>query len=101
MLKEEQKWRLKTKSLWLEEGDRNTKYFHRFSSQRRSINNILEIRTDQGNLVISFLDKVQSAVDHFRTIFTEPEGFPITKIMEVIRLFPRLITDEMNEELTK
>ena len=37
----------------------------------------------------------------FQNIFKEPEGCPIQEILEVLGLFPRMITDEMNEYLTK
>ena len=38
---------------------------------------------------------------YFQKIFKEPEGCPIQEILEVLGLFPRMITDEMNEDLTK
>ena len=49
LLQEEKKWRLKSRALWLAEGDQNTKYFHRYASQRKSINTIHEIRTTQAS----------------------------------------------------
>ena len=48
-----------------------------------------------------FPEKAQAAVEHFQSIFTEPEGCPKDDILEVLSLFPRSITNEMNEELTK
>ena len=52
-------------------------------------------------MVRTFPEKAQVAVDHFQRIFREPEGCSITDILEVTILFPRIITNEMNEELTK
>ena len=50
---------------------------------------------------MSFLEKSLAVVDHFQGIFKEPHGFLIAEILEVLDLFPREITREMNEELTK
>ena len=38
---EEKISRLKSRALWLEVGDKNTKYFHRFDSHKEKINTIL------------------------------------------------------------
>lgn len=35
LLIQETTWRLKSKALWLREGDINTKYFHRCANQRK------------------------------------------------------------------
>ena len=51
---DERQWRLKSRALWLKEGDQNTKFFHRYASHRNSINTIYEIRSPQGNMVIYF-----------------------------------------------
>ena len=95
LLQEEQKWRLKSRALWLAEGDQNTKYFHRYASQRKSINTIHEIRTVQGSWAKSFEEKTQAAVEHFQGLFKEPEGCPIAEILEVLDMFSRAITEEM------
>ena len=93
--------RLKSRVLWLVEGDRNTKFFHMYASHRKNINTIFEIKNGQGNMVRSFQEKEEVRVEYFQNIFTEPKGCPITKIMEVLRLFSRMISKEMNGELTK
>ena len=99
--KEDQVMCLKSKALWLEAGDKNTKFFHRFASHRKNINTICEIRNRQGIMVRSFEDKVEPGVDFFQNIFKELEGCPIQEILEVLGFFPRMIFEEMNEELTK
>ena len=52
-------------------------------------------------MVRSFEDKAEAGVDFFQNIFKELEGCPIQEILEVLGFFPRMITKEMNEELTK
>ena len=72
LLQEEHKWRLKSRAPWLEEGDQNTNYFHRYASQRNSINTIHEIRTNQGFWARTFPEKTQAIVEHFHGLFKEP-----------------------------
>jgi len=44
ILKErEESWRLRSKAIWLIEGDNNTKFFHKFSNGRKAINTIWEL----------------------------------------------------------
>lgn len=35
-------------AVWLQEKDRNTKFFHRKAKQRRKINSIIKLRDDNG-----------------------------------------------------
>lgn len=44
-------WHLKSRAIWIQEGDRNTNFFHRFSNHRRKINSIWEITDAEGNMV--------------------------------------------------
>lgn len=45
---EEASWRLKSRATWLKEGDKNTKFFHRFANSRREKNSIWKISDGQG-----------------------------------------------------
>ena len=80
---------------------KNTKYFHKFASHRKNINTILEIKDEEGGLAKLFKEKTKESVDHFQKIFSAPLGCPISEILEVLNLFPRLITEEMQQDLMK
>jgi hypothetical protein len=45
---EEEQWRLKSISLWLQDGDRNTKFFHRQAKARIWRNKVSEITNENG-----------------------------------------------------
>ena len=45
---EEIQWKQKSRIKWLKEGERNTKFFHRSTIQRRIHNNITHIHNQQG-----------------------------------------------------
>ena len=69
--KEEEYWRLKSRSTWLQARDRNTSFFHRHYRARLSHNHILEISSLDG---ICF--KVQSQIkqvteSHFQGLFSK------------------------------
>lgn len=49
----ETSWRLKRRALWLKEGDRNKKFYHRFANNKREINSIWEIKAQRGVLLHS------------------------------------------------
>ena len=49
----------------------------------------------------TFEEKSKVVVEHFHKLFKEPVGCPIGEMLEVLNLFPRAITEEMNDELTK
>ena len=44
----EKYWHLKSMVVWLEVGDCNTKFFHKFSNQRRITNYIWELKNENG-----------------------------------------------------
>ena len=99
--KEEQHWHTKSRALWLEVEDNNTKFFHRFTMHRKNINTILEIKDDEGNIAKSFHDKAKEMKNQFQARFKAPTSCSISEILEVLTLFPCLIKHEMRKYLVK
>jgi hypothetical protein len=102
---EEHEWRIKSRALWIKEGDNNTKFFHQFANYRRNLNTIWEIKDEEGNVAVSFEDKAKLGVIFFSNLFSAPPGCPIQEIMEVVGKFPTVFSEEMNlsleEEVTE
>jgi hypothetical protein len=47
---EEEQWRLRSRALWLDNGDKNSKYFHKYASYNRVKKHIWQIDNTFGTL---------------------------------------------------
>ena len=90
-------WKQKSRVFWLREGDRNTKFFHALTKQRRARNKITQLQDGNGNIVEDEEGLVAIATSYFRQIFesSNPED-----IGEALTQVPTTITGAMNESLT-
>lgn len=43
LLEKEEQWRLKSRAMWLQVGDGNTKFFHNFTNCRKATNTIWQL----------------------------------------------------------
>ena len=64
-----------------------------------SINTFLKIKDKARGTTKKFKDKAKATVNHFQKRFTAPLGCPIYEILEVLNMFPRLVTEEMKQDL--
>ena len=48
LIKEEKMWKQRSRALWLQEGDQNTKFFHNKASHRYKRNRIEELKNEAG-----------------------------------------------------
>jgi hypothetical protein len=97
--KEETSWRLKSRALWLEAGDNNTRFFHQYANYRKNINTIWDIKNVEGVKVNSFKEKAEAGAQFFESQFRQPEGCPIQEILSVVSKFPVVFTEEMNQSM--
>ncbi|GER32750.1 RNA-directed DNA polymerase (reversetranscriptase)-related family protein [Striga asiatica] len=95
---EEQFWRLKSRVLWLKAGDRNTKYFHAATSQRRRTNTISKLVTNEGVVCDTQETMKHHISDFYSTMFTS-EGSRDGE--ELLQQIPYSISDAVNNELIK
>lgn len=94
---EEMFWKQKSRVFWLREGDKNTKFFHALTKQRRARNKITQLLDADGNLVEDEEGLVVIATSYFSQIFesSNPED-----IEEALSEVPMTITGSMNDSLT-
>jgi len=69
---EEQKdifWRQHAHADWLEKGDRNTSFFHKWCSERKRRNRIGRLKKEDGGWVEEELEKQDFIANHFMQLF--------------------------------
>jgi len=70
LLIQEVTWRLKSRALWIEAGDKNTKYFHAYANQRRNRNSIWHLRDTTGDSLATTQEKLDTAAfQHFKEFY--------------------------------
>jgi len=96
--KEEFFWYQKSRQNWLALGDKNTKYFHASTKQRRAKNKILGILDDNGVWVDNEEDIERVAVDYFENLFSSANMIDPSI---VLRDISPSVSSTMNEFLVK
>lgn len=89
-------WRQRSTSHWLKQGDRNTKFFHVYASERRRINMIKRLVRDDGRVVEDAAGIHDLGTDFYKSLFTSNAG---TRYEELLAQVPIRVTEEMNEGL--
>eukprot|EP00253_Pinus_taeda_P006641 PITA_06641 len=100
-LQEEILWRQKSRIRWLKEGEKNTKFFHQSTIQRRMHNNIAFINNSQGNRLEKHEDIEKEFKDYFQEALKEQPGSREVAIKSVTQHVPKIITDDQNQNLLK
>ncbi|KAG5619805.1 hypothetical protein H5410_005023 [Solanum commersonii] len=90
---EEILWRQRSRSLWLKEGDKNTKFFHKMANAHKRYNNIDQLLV-QGNL-INDQERIQGEmVEFYQNLYSENVRWrPASNFTNC----PRLTVEEMED----
>lgn len=99
--KEEIFWRQKSQERWLEEGDRNTKFFHNSILYNRANNKITSIRNQSGFSTDKPNEILEIFVDHFQKTLNNWEGSNREAQTILLGVIPKLVTTEDNKALNK
>lgn len=83
---EEQYWKQKSRTTWHSQGDRNTKFYHALTKQRRIQNKIIGLHIEEGNWVTSEPEVQGVAIDYFTQLFDMPSDFEtfLSEVSETI-----------------
>jgi len=100
LLKEkEETWRLKSRAIWLESGDENTKFFHAYAKGRKSANTIWKLENSDGRVENSFEGMANIGVSHFQNLFKANNQASIEEVVRLAQLFPGFVNEEENQKL--
>lgn len=93
---EELYWGQRSRLKWFKGGDRNTKFFHATTLQRRDRNRIQRIQDSHGNWVEGKEDVFKAVLEHFQGVYLAGD---ISNVENCLQCVPRLVTEEMNRKL--
>lgn len=100
-LREEIYWKQKARIDWLQEGDKNTKFFHNTVKDRRHGSILNSLTTAEGILLSSHREIALEATRFFGSLFSKDSNLARVEEDLVLDCIPSLVTPEMNEALIK
>ena len=93
LVKEEQMWKQWLRALWLQEGDKNTRFFHSRATHRYCRNKIVEIKNSKG-VVCSDEESISNTfINYYQELFM---SFQPSNLDAAVVDIPRTITEEVN-----
>ncbi|XP_043692951.1 uncharacterized protein LOC122643392 [Telopea speciosissima] len=98
--REEMHWHQKSRIHWLTSGDRNTRFFHASTLQRRHRNKILKLRTLTGKWTESEREVITEISNHYKDIFTSKQIDNEVLQMVLLTISP-LVDNATNEMLCR
>jgi hypothetical protein len=91
---EEILWRQKSRIQWLKEGNRNTKFFHRSTIQRRHANRITQLILDNGKIRHTHEELEEELVTYYQNLLSDPRRDRSQAIAQITQHIPSLISEE-------
>lgn len=98
---QEASWRLKSRAIWLEGGDENTKFFQAYAKGRKLCNTIWNLQDGEDREVSSFEGLATLGRDHFQNLFKDPVGASTSEVIRVAQIFPRYVDVDDNRALVE
>jgi hypothetical protein len=89
-------WKQRAHTAWLTKGDRNTKYFHAYASERRRKNYVRRLKEDGGGVVEGRRLKNYIA-NQYQNLFLSCAGGHVDEVIDCVQ---SRVTQEMNEDLS-
>ena len=71
---EEETWHIKIQSIWIAQGEKNTRFFHSYVEHRRVSNTILILNDYEGRILLDQKKLEEATICHFQYIFKDPRN---------------------------
>ncbi|WJX55720.1 hypothetical protein P8452_41455 [Trifolium repens] len=92
--KEELMWFQRSRTKWLIDGDRNTRYYHLKTVSRRRRNNVIMLRDDHGEWIEESVKLKEHANNFYKALFTISPHIPNWQHTDIT--FPELEKEEID-----
>jgi hypothetical protein len=100
--REEEHWRLKSRSLWIKAGDSNTSYFHKQAQTRRKKNTVTSIISNTGQQLDTFDQVKDEAFHHFNNLYQQPSSEGTNAdTLDMLANIPSIVSEHENNQLIK
>ncbi|GMY20521.1 hypothetical protein FCV25MIE_15760 [Fagus crenata] len=96
--KEERMWKQRSRTQWLQHGDRNTSFFHGCATNRHRRNKIMGLRNNNGEWHSNPTQVQTMLISYFQDLFQTSNPCSIDSMLQCV---PSVVTDSMNETLTR
>jgi hypothetical protein len=91
-------WQQRAHANWLQNGDRNTGYFHAYASERKKTNQIKMLKREGGGVVETEEELGHYISNYYKSLFMSSAG-PLND--DLFQNIPRAVTGEMNDFLNR
>jgi hypothetical protein len=91
-------WKQRAHANCLQNGDRNTGFFHAYASERKKTNHIKSLRREGGGVVESEEELGAYISNFYKSLFVSSAG---PNNDELLQHIPSVVTHEMNEQLNR
>lgn len=90
---------MKSRAIWLKQGDKNTKFFHKFANSRREKNFVWKISDGRGGFLYSQQEITNEAVNFFANQYKRSEECSFQDILWGIEVFPKMFDEDINDQI--
>jgi hypothetical protein len=90
---------LKSRAIWLEKGDENTKFFQAYAKGRKAENTIWSLKDQEGRPCTTFEGLANLGKNHFQTLFKADRNINIAEIIKVALYLPSFVNEQGNQDL--